>query len=152
MMQWNKLHSKSRTARQSSVASSDTTPSDSRGRKPNTLEVRLNLDRNHSRSSQFSHILPKNTPSLSNRSKEKSKERHADPLGLSVIYEPKSARSLDIILFMDLEDQATRHGLKWKLRALLAWLMAASRLTYLLLGFYPLVTMLILCRPVRAPF
>ena len=29
--------------------------------------------------------------------REKSKERHADPLGLSVVYDPKATRSADII-------------------------------------------------------
>ena len=42
--------------------------------------------------------MPNNTLGLPNRSRERSRERHADPLGLSVLYQPKTTTpSLDII-------------------------------------------------------
>lgn len=41
--------------------------------------------------------VPSNSLRLPRRAREKSIDRHADPIGLSVIYEPETTRSLDII-------------------------------------------------------
>lgn len=100
MVQWAKLRPKKKGTSQPSTENFDAATPELTDRW-RSLSVDEHSNNRTGSSSERSVIssddVPSNSLRLPRRAREKSIDRHADPIGLSVIYEPETTRSLDII-------------------------------------------------------